>query len=101
VARNTDWEITTRVEKGKALDDKIVVPALFGRKGKILKCFNANAHAASQGWVPEVEAGRDVDNNQFLKDLTYYVSRKLSTLEIVGIAHPLLYWPQIWYRPLR
>ena len=58
-----------RVEKGKASEDKIVVPVLFGRKGKILKCLNADAHAASQGWVLEVEAGRAVDNNQFLKDI--------------------------------
>jgi hypothetical protein len=58
-----------RVEKGKSSEDKIVVPVLFGRKGKILKCFNADAHAATAGWVLEVEAGRAVDNNQFLKDI--------------------------------
>src|ERR1019366_3540108 len=58
-----------RVEKGKSAEDKIVVPVLFGRKGKILKCFNADAHAPSLGWVLEVEAGRAVDNNQFLKDI--------------------------------
>jgi hypothetical protein len=58
-----------RVEKGKSADDKIVVPVLFGRKGKVLKCFNADAHAASLGWVLEVEAGRAVDNIQFLKDI--------------------------------
>ena len=58
-----------RVEKGKSADDKIVVPVLFGRKGKILKCFNADAHASSMGWVLEVEAGRAIDNNQFLKDI--------------------------------
>jgi hypothetical protein len=58
-----------RVEKGKSAEDKIVVPVLFGRKGKVLKCFNADAHAASKGWVLEVEAGRAVDNNQFLKDI--------------------------------
>ena len=58
-----------RVEKGKSSDDKIVVPVLFGRKGKVLKCFNADAHAPSKGWVLEVEAGRAVDNNQFLKDI--------------------------------
>jgi hypothetical protein len=58
-----------RVEKGKSIEDKIVVPVLFGRKGRILKCFNADAHAASEGWVLEVEAGRAVDNNQFLKDI--------------------------------
>lgn len=62
-------EVGFRVEKGKSIEDKIVVPVLFGRKGKILKCFNADAHAASKGWVLEVEAGRAVDNNQFLKDI--------------------------------
>lgn len=49
-----------RVEKGKSAEGKIVVPVLFGRKGKVLKCFNADAHAASSGWVLEVEAGRAV-----------------------------------------
>jgi hypothetical protein len=62
-------KIGFRVEKGKSSEDKIVVPVLFGRKGKILKCFNADAHAAGEGWVLEVEAGRAVDNNQFLKDI--------------------------------
>jgi hypothetical protein len=57
------------VEKGKSSEDKIVVPVLFGRKGKILKCFNADAHSPKMGWVLEVEAGRAVDNNQFLKDI--------------------------------
>src|SRR5689334_2755928 len=58
-----------RVEKGNSKENKIVVPVLLGRKGKILKCFNADAHAVSEGWVLEVEAGRAVDNNQFLKDI--------------------------------
>jgi hypothetical protein len=58
-----------RVETDKSSEGKIVVPVLFGRKGKILKCFNADAHASKAGWVLEVEAGRAVDNNQFLKDI--------------------------------
>jgi hypothetical protein len=58
-----------RVEKGKSKENKIVVPVLLGCKGKILKCFNADAHAVSEGWVLEVEAGRAVGNNQFLKDI--------------------------------
>jgi hypothetical protein len=62
-------ELGFRVEKGKSADDKIVVPVLFGRKGKVLKCFNADAYSSSTGWVLEVEAGRAVDNNQFLKDI--------------------------------
>ena len=56
-------ELGFRVEKGKTAEDKIIVPVLFGRKGKILKCFNADAHAPGEGWVLEVEAGRAVDNN--------------------------------------
>lgn len=62
-------ELGFRVEKGKTSESKIVVPVLFGRKGKVLKCFNADAHCATNGWVLEVEAGRAVDNNQFLKDI--------------------------------
>lgn len=58
-----------RVENGKSSEGKIIVPVLFGRNGKILKCFNADAHAPDKGWVIEVEAGRAVDNNQFLKDI--------------------------------
>jgi len=50
-------ELGFRVEKGKTNDDKIVVPVLFGRKGKILKCFNADAHARRQPgfWRPKLE----------------------------------------------
>jgi hypothetical protein len=62
-------ELGFRVETGKSAEGKIVVPMLFGRRGKILKCFNADAHAADKEWVLEVEAGRAVDNNQFLKDI--------------------------------
>jgi len=62
-------ELGFRVEKGKSAEDKIIVPVLFGRRGKVLKCFNADAHAPGSGWVLEVEAGRAVDNNRFLKDI--------------------------------
>ena len=62
-------ELGFRVEKGKTSEDKVVVPVLFGRKGKVVKCFNADAHNAAEGWVLEVEAGRAVANNQFLKDI--------------------------------
>ncbi len=58
-----------QVERGKSTEEKIVVPVLYGPGGKISKCFNADAHAADAGWALEVEAGRAVDNNQFLKDI--------------------------------
>jgi hypothetical protein len=73
-----------RVEKGKSSEDKIVVPVLFGRKGKILKCFNADAHSATNRWVVEIEAGRAVVNNQFLKDI--FQACMMHDVEHLGIA---------------
>lgn len=58
-----------RVEAGKAAADKIRVPVLFGRNGKLEKAFDADAYHEAEGFVLEVEAGRGVTNNQFLKDL--------------------------------
>lgn len=57
------------VEEGKAKDSKIAVPVLFGLRGVIEKSFFADAFHAEEGVVLEVEAGRAVANNQFLKDL--------------------------------
>lgn len=57
------------VESGKSASSKIHVPVLFGLNGRIEKSFNADAFHAEEGVVLEVEAGRAVDNNQFLKDL--------------------------------
>ena len=56
-----------RVEAGKAAADKIRVPVLFGRNGKLEKAFDADAYHEPEGFVLEVEAGRGVTNNQFLK----------------------------------
>lgn len=58
-----------RVEAGKTAADKIRIPVLFGRNGKLEKAFDADAYHESEGFVLEVEAGRGVTNNQFLKDL--------------------------------
>jgi hypothetical protein len=57
------------VEVGKKNNEKISVPVLFGLNGKLEKCFDADAYHQSEGFVLEVEAGRGVVNNQFLKDL--------------------------------
>lgn len=57
------------VEKGKASNQKINVPVLFGLNNNIDKSFNADALSADGRIVIEVEAGRAVDNNQFLKDI--------------------------------
>ena len=58
-----------RVETSKKAADKVPVPVLFGLNGALEKSFAADAHHESAGMVVEVEAGRGVVNNQFLKDL--------------------------------
>lgn len=58
------------VETGKHKDEKIHVPVLFGLNGRVEKSFEADAHHEASGFVLEVEAGRGVVNNQFLKDLS-------------------------------
>ncbi|MCK4871633.1 MAG: hypothetical protein KAS72_02800 [Phycisphaerales bacterium] len=57
------------VETGKTRSKKIRVPVLFGVNGKEEKWFEADAFNEELGMVVEVEAGRGVVNNQFLKDL--------------------------------
>ena len=57
------------VETGKSIKEKIPVPVLFGYDNEIDKSFNADALSKDGKIVIEVEAGRAVDNNQFLKDI--------------------------------
>lgn len=58
-----------KVEKSKKRVDKIQVPVLFGRNGKLDKYFEADGLNEEFKTVLEVEAGRAVANYQFLKDL--------------------------------
>ncbi|PQO36847.1 hypothetical protein C5Y96_06685 [Blastopirellula marina] len=58
-----------KVETGKKSSEKIQVPVLFGYNGRLEKSFDADAYHQPEGFVIEVEAGRAVVNNQFLKDL--------------------------------
>jgi hypothetical protein len=58
-----------RVERGKKKGEKISVPVFYGENGSIEKSFDADAFHERAGIVVEVEAGRAVANNQFLKDL--------------------------------
>ena len=58
-----------KVEVGKKKSEKIHVPVLFGLNGQLEKSFEADAYHVEEGYVIEVEAGRAVVNNQFLKDL--------------------------------
>lgn len=57
------------VEKGNNAEDKIRVPVLFGKDGKLEKYFQVDASNNATETVIEVEAGRAVENYQFLKDL--------------------------------
>jgi uridine kinase len=58
-----------KVELGKKSNQKISVPVLFGRNGKAERTFDADAYHKTEHFVVEVEAGRAITNNQFLKDL--------------------------------
>lgn len=58
-----------KVESGKKKEEKIQIPVLFGRGNSKDKYFYADAVSDDGRIVVEVEAGRAVDNNQFLKDI--------------------------------
>ena len=58
-----------RVEAGKHRDQKVKVPVLFGLNNTIDKYFDADAISPDGKIVVEIEAGRALDNYQFLKDI--------------------------------
>ena len=62
------FEVGFQVETGKAAQQKIHVPVLFGKNGTNALSFEADAFYPEERYVIEVEAGRAVVNNQFLKD---------------------------------
>jgi hypothetical protein len=57
------------VESGKRRSQKVTVPVFYGMNGQVRKSYDADAHHVGSGLVVEVEAGRAVANNQYLKDL--------------------------------
>ena len=58
-----------QVETGKSRNEQIYVPVLFSDNNQIDKFFAADALSNDHKIVIEVEAGRAVRNNQFLKDI--------------------------------
>jgi hypothetical protein len=72
------------VETGKLSEQKVHVPVLFGREGTVEKAFEADAFHAADGFVLEVEAGRGVVNNQFLKD--FFQACMMHDVVYLGIA---------------
>lgn len=77
-------ELNFRVETGKKNIDKIHVPVLFGENNNIDKYFNADAISNDGKIVIEVEAGRAVVNNQFLKDI--FQASMMHSVEYLVIA---------------
>ena len=72
------------VEVGKKLAEKVRVPVLYGNNGRVDKAFEADAHHIAERFVVEVEAGRAVSNNQFLKDL--FQACMMDEVEYLAIA---------------
>jgi hypothetical protein len=72
------------VEAGKKKIDKISVPVLFGLNGKFEKSFEADAYHSAEKFVVEVEAGRGVVNNQFLKD--FFQACMMDEVEYLALA---------------
>ena len=62
-------ELGFQVETGKKAFQKVRVPVLFGRNGRVEKSFDADAWHVQGKFVLEVEAGRGFTDNQFLKDM--------------------------------
>ncbi len=69
IVANNLVECGFKIEKSKIKEDKIKIPVLFGRNGLLEKSFDADGYNSDTRTVIEVEAGRGVVNNQFLKDL--------------------------------
>lgn len=72
------------VETGKKKEQKIQVPVLYGNNGRVAKTFLADAHYKEGRFVIEVEAGRGVTNNQFLKD--FFQACMMDDVEYLAIV---------------
>ncbi|MFZ9373606.1 MAG: hypothetical protein ACO258_04135 [Burkholderiaceae bacterium] len=73
-----------RVERGSGSSEQIHVPVLYGNNGTVAKALEADAFHAAGRFVVEVEAGRAVVNNQFLKDL--FQACMMDEVDYLGIA---------------
>lgn len=81
------------VESGKAADEQIYVPVLFSENDQIEKSFAADALSEDHKIVIEVEAGRAVRNNQYLKDI--FQASMMYEVEYLVIAVPNEYQFQL------
>ena len=79
------------VETGKAAAQMIQVPVLFGKNNNIDKYFNADALSKDGKIVMEIEAGRAIANNQFLKDI--FEASCMFNVEYLVLAVRNIYQP--------
>ncbi len=79
------------VETGKSASQMIQVPVLFGKNNNIDKYFNADALSKDGRIVMEVEAGRAIANNQFLKDI--FEASCMFNVEYLVLAVRNIYQP--------
>jgi hypothetical protein len=57
------------VEKGKKKGEKLNFPVFFGENDRALKTFYPDAYQERTRTMIEIEAGRAVDNNEYIKDI--------------------------------
>ena len=77
------------VEKSKRTVDKIRVPSLFGKNGTVNLAFEVDGYSHQAKTVIEVEAGRAVDNYQFLKD--FFEACMMNDVDYLCIAVKNIY----------
>jgi hypothetical protein len=89
IVRDDLLSIGIEVEKGKTSDKKKKIPVLFKRNGETRKTYDADGYDPKSHTVIEVEAGRAVVNNQFLKDL--FEACVMQDIDYLVIAVRLVY----------
>jgi hypothetical protein len=77
-------QIGFNVESSKSKEGKLSIPVLFKENGLVDRKFEADAYHPLEKIVLEVEAGRGVSNNQFLKDL--FQACVMQDVEYLAIA---------------
>lgn len=81
-------ELGFEVERGKR-KGAINVPVLYGERGQVKEEYPTDAWHKSEKCVLEVEAGRTVANNAFLKDL--FEATLMTEIDHLVIACPIVY----------
>lgn len=89
VLRNDLKSMGFKVESGKRAEERVRVPVLFGKDGKVEKSFAVDAFHEETSTVLEVEAGRGFINYQFLKD--FFEACSMQGVNYLAIAMSNVY----------